>query len=77
MPKGGSPKVTMESVEEMIGLGQREQESLLVSVRHHSALPQSNNLDHRPLWPLSLGLGPSHYYKKRQMCKRTSCGPPG
>ena len=27
---------------------------------------------HRPLWPRSLGLGPSHYYKKRQVCKRVS-----
>ena len=26
----------------------------------------------RPLWPRSLGLGPSHYYKKRQVCKRVS-----
>ena len=27
---------------------------------------------HRPLWPRSLGLGPSHYYKKGQVCKRGS-----
>ena len=27
---------------------------------------------HRPLWPWSLGLGPTHYYKKRQICKWVS-----
>ena len=42
MPKGGSPTVTKESVEEMIArTGQREQESLLVLVRHpYTSLPQ-------------------------------------
>ena len=50
-------------------------QELICSPPHHGTcdIPYHiPNLNHRPLWPQSLGLGPSHCYKKRQVCKRVS-----